>query len=254
MGSILTTERTLMFMDKAEIVSVDFDIASHWAAKYINGNPAYKWVVSKYVEADNPNSNRQMWSLADLESNHSTLHHAPLNLLHQQSDIVGTYVGSDVIYSKDGSANPHVESVAAFWRHYFPNELAAMEKFHKEGTLFSSMECVSETVTFIAADGRSEEFPYEGPRHPSYGDWNKDSTAARRLNKPHFVGGALIFPPVRPGWGGASVQELSEFIKDHEQEAEFAYHTFKKGAPHANPDVWEELMLHVISYAKAHRE
>ncbi len=253
MGSIVTNERSAYILDGAELISEDREMASHWASAHINNNAAYRWVVGKYVEADSPNSNNQMWSLSDLETARTSIQHSPMNILHHQNHIVGTFIGTDMMYptkaqAQEGITNPYVEAIGVFWRYYFPNELAAVEKYHKEGSLFFSMECVAESITFRAKDGTSQEFDYEGPQSPSYGSWGEDKSATRQLNKPHFLGGALIFPPARPGWAGAEVKELSSKVKQHSDEAEAAYETFKEHAPHLKPEVWEELMLTVMQH------
>jgi hypothetical protein len=255
MGALLTTPTTHVLLDQAFLVPEGRDFASHWAGKFINGNPAYRWVVGKYVEADRPNSNMQQWTLTDLESANTTIAHAPMNVMHRPQHIVGSFVGSEILYPIAGNdsaedSTPHIEAVGAFWRYYFPTELAVVERAHNEGSLFFSMECVAETFTFFRPDGTSKSFPYVGATHPSYGEWGADPKNVRQLDKPHFLGGALIFPPKRPGWTDAKVQDMSDLVKDNSAEAEAAYMTFAERAPHLSPAVWEELMLGVLADAK----
>lgn len=91
-------------------------------------NHAIKWVIAKYVEADNPNSNGQSWSLEDLRMAQPSINYAPMNMLHKSNHIVGAYVANEMIYptvdddseSAEEAANPYIETVGAFWRYYFP--------------------------------------------------------------------------------------------------------------------------------------
>lgn len=253
MGSILTTPCSHILIDRAILVPEDREIASHWASSHMNGNPAYRWVIGKYVEADRPNSNMQMWRLNDLQTAQSTIIHAPMNILHHQEHIVGTFVGAEMMYPTNDVAqqtNPYLEVIGAFWRYYYPTELAVVEQSHAEGSLFFSMECVARTMTIIRPDGESASFDYDGPNSASYGEWGQSSENIRRLDEPHFLGGALIFPPKVPGWKGANVQELSEIVAANPTEAKSAYDTFAEGAPHLDSSVWEELMLSVMLKVK----
>lgn len=204
----------------AVILNDDHDVA--WAERHIRPNPMFKWILGKYVEADNANSNMQYWSLDDLKVSHASIQHSPLNLLHQSKRIVGTYVDSELIYPTnspeeqsavmDNVQNPFVEALAVYWRHVFPTEYEVVEKAHQNGDLYFSMECKAESITEIASDGsEGATFPYMGPRHPSYSDAINTGEVARRFNKTHFLGGALIIPPELPGWAGANVKELSAY-------------------------------------------
>ena len=112
------------------------------------------------------------------------------------------------------------------------------------------MECVAEEMTFISPSGEATTFPYRGPTHPSYGEWGKSPDNVRRLDNPFFLGGALIFPPKRPGWKRAHVKELSTLVSDNETEAHATYDALAEAAPHLDPAVWEELMHAVLLQAK----
>ena len=261
MGSILTSACSHILLDRAVLLPEDRELASHWASEYINGNPAYRWVIGKFVEADRPNSNMQMWRLNDLKESQSTIDYSPMNILHHPQHVVGTFVGTEMMYPSGSSdeaqeqqLQPYIEAAGAFWRYYYPQELAVIEKAHAEGSLFFSMECVAETMTFVDPAGEEKSFDYVGPMSDTYGEWGKSQANIRRLDGPHFLGGALIFPPKRPGWKGANIQELSEIVAANEEEAAAAYDTFAEGAPHLDPSIWEELMLHVLAQAKGFSE
>jgi hypothetical protein len=257
MGTIITTPCSHILLDQAVIVPQDRDVASHWASQHMVDNPAYRWIVGKYVEADAPNSNMQQWRLGDLEVARETVKYAPLNVLHRPEHIVGNFVGTEMLYptrnpqDEAAQVQPFIEAVAAYWHYYFPTEFAIVERSFNEGSLYFSMESVAESIEFISPEGESAEFPYVGPQSESYGAWGKDPQNIKQLNRPHFLAGALIFPPTRPGWKGAHIKDLAALIQAHESEAEAVYETFKQGSPHLSPEVWEELMLDVMNRAKS---
>lgn len=252
MGLSLETSRSHVFLDGAILLPDDREIAGHWAESYINDNPAYRWVVGKYVEADNPNSNNQMWTLDELQKAKKSITDAPMNILHRPQHIVGAYTGAEMNYpiseaadASDPTTHPYIGAVAAFWKYYYPTELAVVEMAFNEGSLFYSMECISDTITFRSTSGEEATFPYAGPSSSSYGDWN-DRSNVRQLNGAHFLAGALIFPPAKPGWKGANIKELANIIDKNDVAAEAAYEMFRSGSPHLSSVAWEELMLSVM--------
>jgi hypothetical protein len=237
----------------------DREMASDWASQHIDQNPAIKWVLGKFVEANNPNNNRQAWSLEDLAMKRPTINHAPMNMVHQPKNIVGAFVANELLYPTGdstttpdsayaGTANPYIETLGAFWAYYFPAELKAIQAAHDQGSLFFSMECVSESITFEdPSTGQTQEFAYMGPNHTSYGDWNNNKEAIRWLNNPHFLAGALIVPPVRPGWSNAEVKSLSHYVEQHQEIAEALYDDVETQAPHLSGKQIEEITLGLLS-------
>jgi len=213
------------------------EIASDWASKHVTHNPALKWILGRFVEANQANNNKQAWSLEDLRLKQPTINHAPMNMVHQARHIVGAYVATEMLYPVENAAsgeptNPHVEALGAFWRYYFPEEYQAVQKAHDEGALYFSMECVAESIKFESAAGETQTFPYAGPFSETYGDWNKDREATRWLNNPHFLAGALIVPPVKPGWSNATIKSLSQYMEDHQELADQVYSSVETQVPH----------------------
>ena len=232
----------------AALVNDTHETASSWAAQHIVANDAIKWVVGKYVEADNANSNGQYWSLEDLRVAQPTINNTPMNMLHKPRNVVGAWLHNEMIYPTDEAAeeaNPYIEVLGAFWKYYFPEELAVVEAAFEEGNLFLSMECVAETITFDNGE-REETFEYKGPFHVDYGDWNKDSSAIRKLNQPTFLGGALIVPPVAPGWKRADVKDLSNLVKCHAALAEQTFEAVAASAPHMDDTQVEGVTLELL--------
>lgn len=230
------------------------DVASSWASQHIIANDAIKWVIGKYVEADNANYNGQLWSLADLQMSKPTIVHAPMNINHHPRKIVGTFVAAEMMYPKDEQAqevksHPFIETLGAFWRFYFPDEMEVVQAAFDSGECFLSMECVSATVSCVGEGGCGETFDYAGPNSETYCAHLQEG-GIRQLNQPHFLAGALVVPPAQPGWGGAEVTELSRLVKEYATEAENLYNQISEEAPHLDPQKWEELMGELLLKAK----
>lgn len=64
------------------------DIAdAGWAP--VKANPDIMWIGGKFIEADNPNSNKQFWTAAYLEPYEYTIRFSPLNIAHRYRHPVG---------------------------------------------------------------------------------------------------------------------------------------------------------------------
>lgn len=252
MTALLRGENSYFMGSRAYLVDDENrETASDWASKHIKSNPALKWVLGRYVQADTPNNNMQAWHLEDLRMKQPTINNAPMNMVHQAKHIVGSFVANEMIYpiaSEASGASPFVETLGVFWKYYFPEEYQAIEEAHSEGSLFFSMECVARTLTFEdPGTGTKEEFAYAGPHHDSYGDWNENRNAIRWLNDPHFLAGALIVPPVRPGWSNAEIKSLSSYVDDHQSVVESLYMDVAAEAPHLSEKQIEGITLGLIA-------
>lgn len=242
MLTVIEGPKTIRMATSATIVEDTRDCA--WAERNIVPNPAFKWVLGKYVEADNANSNMQYWSLEDLRKSHKTIRNSPLNLLHKPKYVVGSYVDTELVYpmtdeAEDLTSNPFIEALAVYWKYYFAEEFGKVEEAHARGDLYFSMECVSETITEVWPDGTlGETFKYMGPSHQSYSEAINSRECARKFNEPHFLGGALIIPPTRPGWKKAEVKEISHLLNyDYDAALDDV-----EDREEVDPEVWELMM------------
>jgi hypothetical protein len=213
--TVLTEGKRSFFINtKAILVDSTKDVASNWASKYIYDNAAIKWVLAKYIEVDQANSNGQMWTLEDVRMKFPTVNNSPMNIDHQQNQIVGTWIGSELLYPLEEQSNifnPYVEVLGAYWSAYFPETLRQVEEAFNSGSLYVSMECSAESVTCAGtSDACGRTFAYDGPFSDTYCEHIKERASYRQLNDPHFLGGALILPPNKPGWKSADVTDISE--------------------------------------------
>ena len=225
-----------------------------WAEKHIQYNPALKWIVAKYVEADNPNNNRQFWSYEDLQFGKPSIAHSPINLLHQSRRVIGTITHAEMLYPKEEAAaddvlHPFIEVVGPLWAHYFPEEVGILQRAHAEGGLTISMECVAKEVECAGDQGCGKIFPYKGPKHSSYCNHLNDGNSIKQLNEPHFLGAGLLVPPIKPGWNKASVTEISKLTSEYSTECEQAYEGIKTLMPNADALTWESMMAEVVKVA-----
>lgn len=253
----LSTDRAQIFIGSGDLwpEAAKASHPGHWAQDYVNDNPALRWIVAKYVEGGAPNRNNHYWAPEDLKASVASVENTPMNMLHKSHYIVGSFVGAEFLTADEDvslaqeASNPYIEVVGPFWRYYFPNELATIEAAFDEGKLFVSMECIAETARWHRPNGETQDFPYMGPTHSSYGDWQRSGNMLQFVN-PHFLGGGLIVPPVKPGWGGAAVKEIAELINENEDHAEDVYEAVARSAPHLSPSDWEGVMLLIMNEYK----
>lgn len=251
-----------------EVLDQGVETAASWAADHIVPQPDLGWIVARYVEADKPNRNGHIFPLDQLKASYGNVVHKPLNMLHRRHHVIGAFTAAklmDGALNKMGQSkatttrvpmaaaeiaasavmNPHVETLAAVWKYAFPDEYAATVQAFKEGSAFVSMEAVPKTMTCMACQG---EFAYMGMAHDSYcAHLLASPRAPRILNDAHFVGGGIIIPPTRPGWGQADIRDIAGLIEAHPEEAEGLYEAVSAAAPHLSSALWEELMGAVLA-------
>lgn len=256
---IVEGKKSLFLTGTAVLLADDREQA--WASRAVEPNPALSWVLGKYVEADNANSNRQYWSLGDLQAAQATIKHAPMNILHRPRAVVGHYVDTEMMYhtvesedptgelAAESDNNPFIEALAVFYKYYFPEEFKVVEAAFNMGSLFYSMECVAQSVTCFGDLGCGEEFAYAGPTSDTYCAHINGGISAKKLNQPHFLGGALIIPPALPGWNKAEVKDLSKLILAEEEQAEALYQEIANSAPEADSKTWESVMTVILQMA-----
>jgi hypothetical protein len=250
-----------------------------WAERHVRRDPDIRWIQGNYVEADAPNSNGHIFPLAELLAAQHTLAGKALNMLHAPQYIVGAFAGAQLVDSTGNEwkgngtiassylraesvtsgmqlitqpvsaastttnvvmANPYVEAVAGLWHSRFPDEYFEIERAHKEGSLFFSMEAIPERVSCPSCQ---VEAAFTGFESDEYCDHMQGATGPKILHKPIFSGGAIILPPVRPGWNRADIRTIAQA---HDR-AEEVYAAMADEAPELAPQEWEWLMAEVVA-------
>lgn len=187
-------------------------------------NDGFLYLHGRFVEADTPNRNGAMWTTEDLQMAEGTVAGGPLNWLHQETKIVGTLLDGHLVAGRENAADGignHIQSTAAVWRFLFPSEADTIERAAADNGAYYSMECISKQVACVDSPGRpgcGEVF--------SYGDFDakracahlNERSSVRRFIDPLFLGGAIIVPPVQPGWAKAEVDVLRQAAALSERE------------------------------------
>ena len=104
----------------------------------------------------------------------------------------------------------HIETTAAVWRFLFPQQAAAIEKAADDHGLYFSMECISRQVACVGDTGCGEQFDYGDYDAGNVCSHLRERASIRRFVDPIFLGGAVIVPPVRPGWANAEAEVVRQ--------------------------------------------
>lgn len=251
MQTIVEREHSFLVGAPAFVVEDGRELA--WAEKYVRKDPDLKWILGNFIQTDAANDNGHIFPLDDVKKTQASIFYKPLNMLHHGNYVVGAFAGAELIEATaetadDSGATGTVEALAAFWRAFFEEEYALVEAAHKEGALYYSMECVPMSLT-CPADGCGLTAAYMGRNHQSYCDHMNAPRGPKRLNMPHFNAGALIIPPVRPGWKGADVKELSALMNNNADMAEKVYAGLETEMPHLDAKQWEAMMQQIVVQA-----
>lgn len=259
MSAIYEGKNAIYLACAAHILDTSKEMA--WAEKHVVENPAHKWILGRYAEADRANANRQHFAMANLKFGQPLLTYSPLNINHG-SMISGAFVASEIVYptgegaEEDAGLNPYMEALSVFWKHYFEDEYVVVETAHKAGRLFYSMECVPAEIGCTGDNGCGKYFEYAGRSAATYCDHLNDPKSGvwKDLVRPHFTAGALIVPPVQPGWARADIKQISQIVKDHADKAEALYSGLEEDAPEADAQVWEQVMAQIMLEAETSGE
>ena len=222
-----------------------------WAERYVRQDSDLRWILGNYVEADEANDNGHIFPMSELLAAQHTLPGKPLNMLHREHYIVGYFAGSELIEADESDqvaaaqTRPHVEALAGMWHRRFPEEFFNIKRAHSEGNLFFSMEALPEEVSCPTCSARAA---FAGVSSETYCDHMRGQTAPKILHRPHFGGGAIIIPPVSPGWKRADIKEISKLIRD-DPAANEVYAAVATEAPHLEPTQWELMMAMLLDHA-----
>lgn len=247
MTVVVEGQRGFYFGSRAVILDSSYEKA--WAEKHIIQNRAHSYILGKFVEADRANNNKQFFQMEGLRMAQPTIAHSPMNIDHHPQKIVGAYVATDFVYpTGEGAAdfNPYIEALGVFWKAHYPQEWAQVQDAHAAGHLFFSMECVPNKIGCIGEGGCGEVFEYAGQTSPSYCDHLNNRTSDKDLIEPHFTAGAILLPPVMPGWSDANIHSL---VAKQAEVAEKTYEGIAEEMDNLTPREWEHLMGQILTFA-----
>jgi hypothetical protein len=250
------TSRGVMIGAVAQLIEQDSQLQA-WAERHVRQDPDIRWMLGNYVEADEPNSNGHIFPLDELMHAQRTLAGKPLNMMHREHYIIGSFAGAQLVTAEGveitndaeltaaevGDAHPHVEALAGMWHNRFSEEYFNIRRAHAEGSLYFSMEAIPEQVSCPSCHVKAE---FAGVKSDSYCEHMNGATGPKILHNPTFAGGAVIIPPVQPGWKRADVTAISRLIRDHAEEAEAIYAQLEREAPEMEAKQWEAMMAFLL--------
>lgn len=241
--------------DLAAAVSTDWAIAK--------SNPMIAWIAGDFVESDRANSNGQFWTAGDLEIAEYSILHAPLNMVHKFRQPVGFFAETQIVHTEreaDAAAKAvetkplKISALSGLWTHIFPFEAAQVEAANDSSLLFYSMECRGTHVTCAGDDGCGKTFEYAKTK--THCEHLMDRSSIRHIVNPTFRGGALIVPPVRPGWSEASASIVSEAVMQEAasfaEQNEAQYNSLNAAGTDISASAWEGLMAQIVQSTKPH--
>ena len=187
-------------------------MASEWAEEKMNDS--FLWIAGRYVQANTPNKNNDYWSYDDIAKGQASVKFTPLNVLHQWDQPVGTFVETKIVHraaaGEGAEMLPEIQALSVLWTANFPNIAKAAKDAHDVGQLWYSMECTAETTQCMECE---KTFAFRAQAHEVC-EHLANRTAARRWINPTFLGGALIFPPTKPGWADADITAVAAELTD----------------------------------------
>ena len=196
------------------------ELAAAWETASAS-NPHFQWIEGRFVEADRPNRNKAAWSSNDLEMGEPTVAHGPLNWLHEERHIIGAIAAAKLVVvgqeQRQAAAsfgqeepNTHIRALAPVWRYLYPTEARQIAQASDERKLWYSMECVSREVACLESGCAHTQSYSDYMLQPGSRCGHVKAGGNRQFKDPSFLGGAVIIPPVRPGWGGANATVMRQ--------------------------------------------
>jgi len=277
---VLDQGKSSYLINAAKLVRTEAD-AADVAAENVEGswsveksNPFVQWIAGDFVEADNPNQNKQFWTAKDLQLAEYSVLHAPLNMVHKVRQPIGFFAATKTVKlakpkveaaevvelkapeKRQGSLK--IQALSGVWTHIFPFEAAQAEAADEAGLLFYSMECRG-THLICGSDeqagiqGCGKKFDYM--QIDTHCEHLLERSSMRHIVNPTFRGGALIVPPVRPGWQEAHASVLTDAVMQEAAQFaaqnEAAYEQLTSDGVTITASAWEQLMGLAVAAARA---
>jgi hypothetical protein len=262
-------------VNTARLVRQKDDVSSDLAAAVSDtswsvedSSPFVQWIAGDFVEADNANSNTQFWTAGDLELAEYTIRYSPLNMVHKFRTPIGFFAATknvkldreeakvlDKVAEQAGSMK--IQALSGLWTHIFPFEAAQAEAADEAGLLFYSMECRGTHLTCGTDESKNligcgQTFDYM--QVDTHCEHLQERSSVRHIVNPTFRGGALIVPPVRPGWKNASASILTDAVMQeaasYAEQNEEQYKALNAAGSELTATAWETIMAQVVASTK----
>lgn len=159
---LVSTDRGFLVGGQAFLLGEGEHRVQAWAERFVRKDPDIKFLLGNYVEANQVNLNGHTFPLAELAPAVDTILDKPLNMLHREQHIVGTFVGAQLLTPEGAEltaedvpavpegVNPYVEALSALWYRRFPEEYFDIKRAHAEGSLYY---CVDPETEILTEDG-----------------------------------------------------------------------------------------------------
>lgn len=265
---LVNAARIIKLADLADMAA-DAGAVGDWTIE--KSNPHIKWIGGDFAEADLPNRNKQFWTAKDLAMAEYTILHAPLNMVHKFRQPVGFFAATktvklkqtadkaDEAAAKERQGSMKIQALSGLWSHIFSFEAAQADAADEAGLLFYSMECRGSHLICASDEaagitGCGQKFDYG--QIDTHCEHLLERSSVRHIVNPVFRGGALIIPPVRPGWAKAHASVLDDAVM--QEAASFAEQNEKQyeaigGDGALSAAAWEQTMGLVVAAANAAR-
>lgn len=230
-------------------------------------NPFIGWIAGDFVEADRPNSNTQFWTAGDLELAEYSIKYAPLNMVHKFRTPIGFYAATKTVRldkkdkaeqvalqsTQDSPSTLKIQALSGMWTHIFTAEAEAVQAASEEGLLFYSMECRGTHLICAGDNGCGKKFDYM--QVATHCEHLQERSSIRHIVNPTFRGGALIVPPVRPGWKNAKAEILTQAVMQEAasfaEQNEKAFSALQEDGVSLSAAGWEQIMGMLIATTRS---
>jgi len=226
----------LYMTSRAYVVETASDLPRELASDYSKEkfNESFVWIAGRYVQANATNSNGHYWTFDDVQKGERTIKYTPLNVLHEWKRPVGVFVETKIVQREDRIGDterllPEIQALSLLWGANFPELAEHVRAAHADKHLWYSMECIAESKQCLVCESI---YPFRAPASAVCEHLATSRVSPRRFINPTFLGGALVFPPARPGWKDADITEVARLTAEY--------------AAHNEAEQWEAEMREVV--------
>src|SRR5206468_571247 len=153
--------------------------------------------------------------------------------------------------AEEATGSMKIQALSGIWTHIFPFESALVEQADEEGALFYSMECRGTHLTCAGENGCGKTFEYSAVN--THCEHLLERSSIRHIVNPTFRGGALIVPPIKPGWKNATASIITDAVMQEAavfaQQNEAAFNALQADGVTLTASGWEQLMGMVMATA-----